>query len=213
MPRIAFWRSRGWHVLVPDHRGSTGHGRAYQQALRGEWGRLDVDDTVAVTEWAQAHGLGTPATTVLMGGSAGGFSALGAVREAPHLYAAAAVAYPVTDLPELAEQSHRFERHYTHSLVGPLPESMRVARDRSPAFHTDRYTRTPLLVLHGDVDPVVPVEQSRVFVERVHESGGHAELHEYPDEGHGFRSPANQLDEYDRVERFLSRHVGVASRS
>jgi len=47
MPRIAYWRSLGWNVLVPDHRGSTGHGRAYQQALRGQWGELDVDDTLA----------------------------------------------------------------------------------------------------------------------------------------------------------------------
>ena len=58
MPRIAFWRSQGWNVLVPDHRGSTGHGRAYQQALRGRWGELDVSDTIDAITHAHAHAWG-----------------------------------------------------------------------------------------------------------------------------------------------------------
>lgn len=204
MPRIAFWRSRGWNVLVPDHRGSTGHGRLYQQALRGRWGDLDVADTVAVLRWAHAKGLGTPERTVLFGGSAGGYTALGAVAAAPDAVAAAAVLYPVTDLLELAERSHRFERHYTDTLVGPLPAATATARDRSPAFHGMRFTRTPLLLLHGDADPVVPVEQSRLFVDAVRAAGGNATLHVYEGEGHGFRQRDNQLDEYRRVEEFLS---------
>lgn len=205
MPRIAFWRSRGWHVLVPDHRGSTGHGRAYQQALRGRWGELDVHDVVAVTRWAQAQGLASPEGTVVFGSSAGGFTALGSVAAATDAYAAAVVLYPVTDLVDLAERSHRFERHYTDTLVGPLPEFLDVARDRSPSRHPEHFVDTPLLVLHGDVDPVVPLEQSLTFVERVRAAGGDASLHVYAGEGHGFRQRDNQLDEYRRVEEFLGR--------
>jgi dipeptidyl aminopeptidase/acylaminoacyl peptidase len=205
MPRIAFWRSRGWHVLVPDHRGSTGHGRAYQQALHGRWGELDVHDTVAVTRWAQAQGLASTDGTVVFGSSAGGFTALGAVAAAPDAFAAAVVLYPVTDLVDLAERSHRFERHYTDTLVGPLAEYLDVARSRSPARHPERFVHTPLLVLHGDVDPVVPLEQSVTFVERVRAAGGVASLHVYAGEGHGFRQRDNQLDEYRRVEEFLAR--------
>jgi len=204
MPRIAFWRSRGWNVLVPDHRGSTGHGRLYQQALRGRWGDLDVADTVAAVRWAHGAKLGTPERTVLFGGSAGGYTALGALADAPDAFAAAAVLYPVTDLLDLAERSHRFERHYTDTLVGPLPAAATKARDRSPAFHGVRYTRTPILVLHGDADPVVPVEQSRSFVDAVRAAGGNATLHVYEGEGHGFRQREHQLDEYRRVEEFLS---------
>lgn len=205
MPRIAFWRSRGWHVLVPDHRGSTGHGRDYQQALRGRWGELDVDDTVAVTRWAHREGLATPTGTVVFGSSAGGFTALGAVASAADAYAAAVVLYPVTDLVDLSERSHRFERHYTDTLVGPLPEFLDTARNRSPARHPERFVGTPLLVLHGDADPVVPVEQSLTFVERARTAGGDATLHVYSGEGHGFRQRDNQLDEYRRVEEFLRR--------
>ena len=211
MPRIAFWCSRGWEVLVPDHRGSTGHGRAYQEALQGQWGVLDVADTVAAVRHAHDRGWGTPATTVLMGGSSGGFTALGAVAADPSLVAAAVVLYPVTDLEGLAERSHRFERHYTHGLVGPLPQSLAEYRRRSPLWHSGRFVHTPLLILHGDVDPVVPLEQSQVFAERVWASGGYVELQVYPGEGHGFRLQRHQLDEYERIERFLARHVRIAS--
>ena len=213
MSRIAFWRSRGWHVLVPDHRGSTGHGRAYQQALRGRWGELDVADIVAATEWAQREGLADASGTVVMGGSAGGFTALGAVARAPERFAAAVVLYPVTDLADMAERSHRFERHYTDSLVGPMPEAADVMRERSPLSYAHLLVTTPLLVLHGEVDPVVPASQSRVLAERVRAAGGVAELHVYPGEGHGFRRRDHQLDEFHRIEGFLSRHLRVASSS
>jgi len=211
MPRISFWLSRGWSILVPDHRGSTGHGRDYQQALRGRWGELDVADTLAVTHFAHEQGWAQRSRTVIFGSSAGGFTGLCAVAAEPGRYAAAVVLFPVTDLGDLVERSHRFERHYTDSLVGPLPASAALYRDRSPAFHTDRFTLTPLLLLHGDSDPVVPVQQSQVFAERVQAAGGQIELHIYPGEGHGFRQPEHQLDEYRRVEDFLARCVPVAS--
>ncbi len=212
MPRFSYWLSRGWSILVPDHRGSTGHGRAYQQALRGRWGELDVADTLAAAEFAQAAGWSVRGRAVVFGSSAGGFTALGAMAAAPDCFAAGVVLYPVSDLIELAERSHRFERHYTDSLVGPLPESVALYRERSPAYHSDQFTHSPILILHGELDAVVPVRQSRVFAQRVRTAGGDAQLHVYPDEGHGFRQPANQLDEYRRAEDFLARHVPVASR-
>ena len=213
MPRVAFWRSRGFHVLVPDHRGSTGHGRDYQQALRGRWGELDVADVVAAVRDAQSRGWADPARTVLIGGSAGGFTVLGALRAAPDLAAAAVVSYPVCDLADLSERSHRFERHYTSTLVGDPADPVVAARyrDRSPVWFADRIT-TPLLVFHGEDDPVVPVAQSRLFVERMAAVGRvdrahHVELCVYPGEGHGFRQRANQVDEYARIEAFLQRHL------
>jgi len=212
MPRISYWLSRGWSILVPDHRGSTGHGRAYQQALRSRWGELDVADTLAAAQFAREAGWSARGRTVVFGSSAGGFTALGAIAADPGCFAAGVVLYPVSDLLELAERSHRFERHYTDSLVGPLPESVEKYRQRSPAYHAGHFASTPLLILHGELDAVVPVRQSRVFAQRVRTAGGDAELHVYPDEGHGFRQPANQLDEYRRAEDFLARQVPVASR-
>jgi dipeptidyl aminopeptidase/acylaminoacyl peptidase len=123
------------------------------------------------------------------------------------LIAAVVAAYPVTDLSDLAARSYRFERHYTDSLVGSLPEAESWYRDRSPLHFADRLAATPLLMLHGDSDPVVPVEQSRAFVERCVATGGDVEFVVYEGEGHGFRRPENQLDEYQRMQGFLARHV------
>lgn len=211
MPRLAYWRAQGWNILVPDHRGSTGHGRAYQQALRAQWGVLDARDTLAVTAHAHIEGWGTPQTTVVMGGSSGGFTALSAVAAEPERFAAAVVLYPVTDLVGLAERSHRFERHYTDTLIGPLPAAIDTYRERSPIEFADRLTTIPILMLHGDSDPVVPVEQSSMFADRVRSAGGDVELHVYEGEGHGFRQRANQLDEYERIAGFLARNVPLAS--
>ncbi len=135
---------------------------------------------------------------------------LGVLAAAPQMAVAAVVSYPVTDLLDLAERSHRFERHYTHTLVAPLPVStgdLATYVDRSPVTFAP-HIRTPLLVFHGDADPVVPVEQSRALATRIVDSGGFVELCVYSGEGHGFRQPVNQLDEFRRMESFLREHVG-----
>ncbi len=209
MPRLAYWRSHGWNVFVPDHRGSTGHGRVYQQALNGRWGELDVSDTADMISAAQALGWGSPARTVVMGGSSGGFTVLGLLASSAQLVAAAVVSYPVTDLFDLAERSHRFELHYSHTLVGPVParhDEPGPYHDRSPVNYADRI-HTPLLMFHGDIDAVVPIEQSRMLAARIVEAGGFVELRVYPGEGHGFRQPDHQLDEYRRIGEFIAEHV------
>lgn len=210
MPRVAYWRSRGFNVLVPDHRGSTGHGRAYQQAMNGRWGELDVDDTVDAIRHAHHACWGLPEQTVLMGGSAGGFTVLGVLAREHDIAACAVVSYPVTDLFDLAERSHRFERHYTHHLVAPMPAAHPNDGpyiDRSPVTFAASI-RTPLLMLHGDTDPVVPVEQSRVMASGIAMAGGIVSLCVYEGEGHGFRQPEHQLDEYHRIGAFIAEHVG-----
>lgn len=203
LPRVAYWWSQGWDVLVPDPRGSTGHGRAYQQALRGEWGRLDVDDTAAIM--AESHRLGwsVPERTVVMGGSSGGMTVLGVLGLHDGLAAAGVALYPVTDLADLAARSHRFEAHYTVSLVGSL-DQVDLYRERSPLAFADRIA-APLLVLHGDADPVVPIEQSLRLVERIRSSGGDIEFHAIQGEGHGFRAVENKLAEYRLIGEFVSR--------
>jgi dipeptidyl aminopeptidase/acylaminoacyl peptidase len=111
--------------------------------------------------------------------------------------------YPVTDLADLAARSHRFEAHYTVSLVGPL-SSRDLYRERSPLTFAD-HIRAPLLVLHGDADPVVPIEQSVRLVDRIRSSGGDIEFHVIEGEGHGFRAVENKLAEYQLIGDFVSR--------
>lgn len=203
LPRVAYWWAQGWDVLVPDPRGTTGHGRAYQQALRGEWGRLDVDDTAAIVAASHERGWSAPERTVMMGGSSGGMTVLGVLGLHDGLAAAGVALYPVTDLADVAARSHRFEAHYTLSLVGPL-DDVALYRERSPLTFADRIAG-PLLVLHGDADPVVPIEQSVQLVDRIRSSGGDVEFHVMEGEGHGFRATENKLAEYRLTRDFVSR--------
>lgn len=206
MPRVAYWWAKGWDVLVPDPRGTTGHGRGYQQALLGEWGRRDVDDTAALLRAHHAQGHGTPDLTVLMGSSSGGLTALGVLARHPGLAAGGVARYPVADLSVLATAGHRFEAHYTVGLVGPLDETA-TYRERSPVTYAD-WIGVPLLVMHGDSDPVVPLASTVDLVDRIRAAGGDVELVVYEGEGHGFRDPEHQRDEYRRVGEFLASVAG-----
>lgn len=208
-PRIVYWWSRGWDVLVVDPRGTTGHGRAYQQALHGGWGRLDVDDTADLIGAAHRSGWATPGSTVVVGGSSGGLTALGVLSDHGDLVAGGVTSYPVSDLRALTEVSHRFEAHYTDTLVAPndgSAESDAAFATLSPIGRADQIT-APLLVMHGSDDPVVPISQSERLVDTIRRGGGDVEFVVYDGEGHGFRQPDNVADEYRRTEEFLDRVV------
>ncbi|HYF47222.1 MAG TPA: alpha/beta fold hydrolase, partial [Acidimicrobiales bacterium] len=116
--RFAYFLDRGWALLVPDHRGSTGHGRAFRQALHGRWGDLDVVDCAAGLRAAAANGWGDPSRFVVMGGSAGGFTVLNLLASEPDLCAAGVDLFGVADLFTLDETTHRYEAHYLHTIVG-----------------------------------------------------------------------------------------------
>jgi dipeptidyl aminopeptidase/acylaminoacyl peptidase len=205
-PRVAYWADRGWAVLVPDHRGSTGHGRAYTQALAGRWGELDTDDVAAGLRAAAERGWADGARMVVMGGSAGGFTALNVLASHPELCAAGVDLYGVGDLLDLDETTHRYEKHYLHSLVGPLPDTAEAYRRRSPV-HRAASIRAPLLILQGTDDEVVSPAQSDRIAERLRAAGGTVELHLYEGEGHGWGRPETVVDELERTESFLRRHV------
>jgi dipeptidyl aminopeptidase/acylaminoacyl peptidase len=204
--RVALFLERGWNVLQVDHRGSTGWGRAYAQALRGEWGRLDVEDTAAGMRAAATKGWGHPTRMVPIGGSAGGFTVLLLLAHFPELCAAGVALYPVADLFDLDETTHRFEAHYLRSLVGVLPEAADRYRQRSPITVADRIT-APLLLLQGSADKVVPKAQADALVERLQRVGTTVEYHVYDGEGHGWSRPAVVEDELERTWAFLRRHV------
>lgn len=204
--RFAYFLDRGWAILVPDHRGSAGHGRAYAQAMAGRWGELDVADCAAGMRAAAERGWGDPRRMVPIGGSAGGFTVLNLLAHHRDLCAAGVDLYGVADLFELDETTHRFEAHYLQSLVGPLPEAAARYRERSAVTVAHRIT-APLLILQGDADPVVPPAQSAAVAERARAGGAVVEHHVYEGEGHGWLRPETLVDELERVESFLRRHV------
>jgi dipeptidyl aminopeptidase/acylaminoacyl peptidase len=141
----------------------------------------------------------------MMGSSSGGLTALGVLGLHPGLAAGGVVLYPVTDLTELARATHRFEAHYTDSLVGPSAEVQKY-RARSPLAYAERIG-VPVLVMHGDTDPVVPLASTLAFASRMREAGGDVELVVMEGEGHGFRQVANRRADFELTAGFLARLV------
>jgi dipeptidyl aminopeptidase/acylaminoacyl peptidase len=205
-PRHQFWVSRGWAVLAPNYRGSSGYGRAYTQALTGRWGEIDVADVAAGIRHAGASGWCDPGRVAIDGGSAGGFTLLLLCARYPGLVRAAVDRYGVADLFDLAETTHRYESRYLDKVVGPLPEAAALYRERSPVNHAE-HIKVPLLVLQGDRDNTVPKAQADTLVEALRRHGAAVEYHVYEGEGHGWSKPETVSDELERAEKFLTRWV------
>lgn len=203
---VAALVAQGWAVLRPNPRGSTGSGRARLRALDGAWGAADVEDVVAGIEAARARPDLDGDRVAIAGGSAGGMLALLVALGRPDLVRACAVAYAVTDLRALADVEYRFEQHYTERLVGRLPEDESVYIERSPISRASSL-RVPTLMLHGDADPVVPIEQTRAFAGAARAAGAPVEVHEYAGEGHGWSRPGTLADADARTAAFLAREV------
>lgn len=204
--RIAYWVSRGWAVLAPNYRGSTGYGRGYWKALEQQWGVRDVDDTVAGIRHVARQGWSDPRRIVVSGGSAGGFTALLVAARYPMLARAIVSLYGVADLRRLARTTHRFESRYLDRLVGDIERHGSRYDDRSPV-NLAHQIATPTLVLQGSDDPVVPLDQARAIVRAIRANGTPVESHVYRGEGHGFRRLEHRIDELQRTERFLTKWV------
>jgi dipeptidyl aminopeptidase/acylaminoacyl peptidase len=205
-PRIRWFVSRGWAVLSPNYRGSTGYGGAYRHALDHAWGDVDVSDTVSGIR-ALAHDDRVDASrAAVMGGSAGGFTALLVAAHTPAVVRAAVSLFGVTDLFDLAATTHRFESRYLDRLVGTLPEHADRYEARSPVAHA-REIAVPVLVLQGADDKVVPPAQAQHLVDSMRAAGGTVEQHVYEGEGHGFSQEATIVDSFERIDAFLTRWV------
>ena len=208
-PNAQFFASRGYAVLLPNYRGSTGYGREYMLKLRQNWGIYDVQDAKSGAGDLARRGLADPGRLVIMGGSAGGFTVLQSLVEFPGFYRAAICMYGVANQFTLAADTHKFEARYLDSMLGPLPEAAAVYRERSPIFHADRI-KDPIAVFQGEIDRVVPREQSDSIVASLRARGVPHEYHVYEGEGHGWRKSETIDAFYRSVEAFLTTHVVFA---
>jgi dipeptidyl aminopeptidase/acylaminoacyl peptidase len=184
-----FWTSRGFALVDVNYRGSTGYGRAYRNALRGQWGVIDTDDCIAAAAYLAEQGLVDRDRMAIRGGSAGGYTTLCALTFHDE-FAAGASYFGVADIGALAEETHKFESRYMDSMVGPYPESAELYRDRSPAYHTDLLSK-PMVILQGLDDEVVPPDQAEMMIEALDRKGIPYAYLAFEGEGHGFRKAEN----------------------
>lgn len=199
-----FWTSRGFALVDVNYGGSTTFGRAYRERLNGQWGVVDVQDAAAAVDYLVAQGLVDPRRIAIRGGSAGGFTTLASLAFTDR-YNAGANSFGVSDIKALAATSHKFERQYDVSLVGPPDEAL--YRSRSPLYHLDGF-KEPLITFQGDEDKIVPPSQSRMIVEALDRRGvPHAYL-EFAGEQHGFRKAENIIRVHEAELYFYGRVFG-----
>ncbi|TPQ16957.1 prolyl oligopeptidase family serine peptidase [Streptomyces sporangiiformans] len=186
--QIAYFTSRGIGVAEVNYGGSTGHGRAYRNRLREQWGVVDVEDCAAVALALADEGTADRDRLAIRGGSAGGWTAAASLASTD-VYACGTILYPILDLAAWGEgETHDFESQYLETLVGPLAEVPARYAQRSPTEHADRVT-APFLLLQGLDDVICPPAQCERFLARM-EGQGRRVPHAYiafEGEGHGFR--------------------------
>jgi len=199
-----YWTSRGFALVDVNYGGSTSFGRDYRKRLNGHWGVVDVQDAVAAVDWLVAQGKADPAKVAIRGGSAGGFTVLASLAFTDR-FRAGANYFGVSDIKALAATSHKFERLYDASLVGPPDEAL--YRARSPLFHLDGFTE-PLITFQGDEDRIVPPAQSRAIVAALEERGVMHAYIEFAGEQHGFRKAENIIRAQEAELYFYGRVFG-----
>jgi dipeptidyl aminopeptidase/acylaminoacyl peptidase len=204
-----FWTTRGFAVIDVNYGGSTGYGTEYRRRLNGQWGVVDLDDTVNAARHLVREGRVDSGRLAIAGASAGGYTTLACLTMRPGEFAAGADYFGLSDLRVFVHDTHKFESRYLDSLVGPWPERKDLYIARSPITHVDALA-TPLIVLQGDEDKIVPPNQSEIIVDAARRKRLPVAYLLFEGEQHGFRKGENikrsleaELYFYSRVFNFV----------
>ncbi|HZG68840.1 MAG TPA: S9 family peptidase [Herpetosiphonaceae bacterium] len=186
---IQYWTSRGIAVLDVNYGGSTGYGRDYRRRLDCRWGIVDIDDCVNGARSLVECGAVDGNRLAITGGSAGGYTTLGALTFRD-VFQAGASHFGLSDLEAFMEDTHKFESRYLERLVAPYPERRDVYRERSPIHFADRLD-CALILFQGLDDKIVLPNQAEMMFEAVRDKGLPAAYLPFDGEGHGFRRREN----------------------
>jgi dipeptidyl aminopeptidase/acylaminoacyl peptidase len=207
-----FYANRGYAVLQPNFRASTGYGRKFLDAGNMQWGHLMQDDITWGVKYLIAEGIADPKRVGITGGSYGGYATLAGVTFTPDLYAAAVDIVGPSNLITLMESIPPYweaARKTFAVRMGDVstPEGKKVLTDSSPIHFVDKI-KTPLLVAQGANDPRVNRREAEQIVIALRDRGFPVEYILAPDEGHGFARPINNLALFMESEKFLAAHLG-----
>jgi dipeptidyl aminopeptidase/acylaminoacyl peptidase len=210
-----FLASRGYVVLEPEFRGSTGYGAAHFHGGWKQWGLKMQDDIADATRWAIKEGIADPQRICIAGASYGGYATLMGLIRDPQLYRCGIDWVGVTDIDLMYtghwsredDMSEAYKRYGMPTLVGdPVKDAAQFAAT-SPLKQAARITQ-PLLLAYGGADLRVPLYHGRKFYDAVRQTNKNVEWVVYEQEGHGWTLVETRLDFWGRVEKFLQQHIG-----
>lgn len=215
------WGFNGWHqwlanrgyaVMSVNFRSSTGFGKAFTNAGDREWGGLVLQDQQDAVAWAVAQGIADPARVAVMGGSFGGYSTLAGLTFYPEVFACGVDIVGPSNLVTLLQTIPPYWQPMVELFmkrVGDLrtEEGRELLRAHSPLTYADRIQR-PLLIFQGANDPRVKQAESDQIVSAMQANGIPVTYAVFPDEGHGFARPENNVAYTAVAEAFLSQCLG-----
>jgi dipeptidyl aminopeptidase/acylaminoacyl peptidase len=211
-----YFASRGFVVLEPNIRGSTGYGAEFQDLNRKDWGGGDLRDVVAGARYLAKLPYVDPKRLGIWGGSFGGFMTYLATVKEPDLWRAACAWVGVTDLELLYKESREHYKYYFHEQMGDPEKDRDLWRDRSAVHFADRL-RAKLLIVHGTNDPRCPIDQARVYRDRLialgRREGRDFEYHELGEEGHGSADIEQKLRSTRIMSDFFERTLASPDES
>ncbi|MBC3872746.1 alpha/beta fold hydrolase [Undibacterium flavidum] len=211
--QVQFLASRGYAVLQPEFRGSTGFGFKHFKAGWKQWGLSMQDDLADAAKWAIAQGIADPKRICIAGASYGGYASLMGIANHPELFQCAVNWVGVTNIPLLYESSWtndysaEWQNYGMPSMIGDPIKDAEQLRNTSPVNLAAKITK-PLLLAYGGVDRRVPIAHGEQFYAEVSKHNTKVEWIKYPEEGHGWKLERTRLDFWLRVENFLQENIG-----
>nr|WP_243846446.1 alpha/beta fold hydrolase [Rhizomicrobium palustre] len=209
-----FLANRGYAVLQPNFRGSTGYGKAFKKAGYGQWGLKMQDDVTDGVKKLIADGIADPKRICIVGGSYGGYAALAGVSFTPELYACAAAWAPVTDLREQLADESRDSGGSDAWLMSA--ESVYIGDRRndatkldavSPALHAGKI-KVPVLLVHGTADATVRISQSERMASALEKAKKKVTFIKVDKETHYLQTAPSRILWLTELEKFLKANIG-----
>jgi dipeptidyl aminopeptidase/acylaminoacyl peptidase len=207
-----FLANRGYAVLQPNFRGSTGYGKKFIDAGNKQWGDKMQDDVTWGAKYLIAQGIADPKRVGIMGGSYGGYATLAGVAFTPDVYAVGVSIVGPSNLITLLESIppywEQIRKLFYERMGDPnTPEGKAQLMRQSPLSAAAKI-KTPLLVIQGANDPRVNKRESDQIVIALRDRGFPVEYMVAPDEGHGFARPVNNMAMFASAEKFLAKYLG-----
>jgi dienelactone hydrolase len=206
-----FLANRGYAVLQPNFRGSTGYGKKFLNAGNKQWGDRMQDDITWGVKHLVAEGVADPKRVGIMGGSYGGYATLAGLAFTPDLYAAAVSIVGPSNLITLLDSIPPYWEAgriiFYERMGNPKDPEGRKQLERQSPLNSASRIHTPLLVAQGANDPRVKKAESEQIVIALRDRGFPVEYILAPDEGHGYQRPVNSMSLFAATEGFFAKHL------
>ena len=201
-----YFLSRGYAILAPNVRGSTGYGKSYTHLDDVRKREDSVKDLAAAVEWLKTEGGADPRHIAIMGGSYGGYMTLAAVTLYPDLWAAAVDTVGIANFESFLKNTSGYRRKLREVEYGSLEHDLDFLRSISPLAKVDRI-KAPLMIIAGKNDPRVPYTEAEQMVKALRMRNAVIEYKLFEDEGHGVAKLSNRLIVYPLMAHFLDRYM------